>query len=386
MAARFNEGDHSRSLEPLVNVLVNTGVKLIRGDVIGDESFFQGPPYGHGWTWDDLQYYYGAQVSALSVNDNVVDLAFRPGSQPGDSCRISTSPDTAFLQFINRTRTVEEGGSRTIRLYRAPGENVVHASGTLPVEGEPHVDSVTVHQPARWFVALFHEALRERGIRVSGRLHSANWLDRQAQPLDVRELVELGSTASRPMSELAARMMKDSQNLYSQLLLLQVGARSSSRERHPTTEAAGLAEMGEFLEEMGIARSEVLLEEGSGLSRGALLTPDATVRLLTHMTRHPHADVFRNSLPVAGVDGTLHRRLAGTVAAGNVQAKTGALRYVNTLSGYGRTVGGENLAFSLMLNNFREPNPAHSGRNEIDALVILLMEFAGSTREDEGEP
>ncbi|HVR34997.1 MAG TPA: D-alanyl-D-alanine carboxypeptidase/D-alanyl-D-alanine-endopeptidase, partial [Methylomirabilota bacterium] len=323
---------------------------------------------------------------ALSVNDNVVDLVFRPGSQPGEPCRISPSPDTTFLRFINRTRTVEAGGSPTIRLYRALGENVVHASGTLPVEGTRHVDSVTVHQPARWFVALFHEALRERGIHVSGRLHTANWLDRQTRPLDVRELVELGSAPSRPMSELAARMMKDSQNLYAQLLLLQVGARSISRDRHPTTEAAGLAELGEFLDEMGIARSEVLLEEGSGLSRGALLTPDATVRLLSHMTRHPLADVFRDSLPVAGVDGTLGRRLAGTVAAGNVHAKTGALRYVNTLSGYGRTTGGENLAFSLMLNNYREPHPAHSGRNEIDALVVMLMEFAGRSRDAEGEP
>ncbi|HVR37324.1 MAG TPA: D-alanyl-D-alanine carboxypeptidase, partial [Methylomirabilota bacterium] len=141
MAARFNEDDHSRSLEPLVNALVNAGVKQIRGDVIGDESYFQGPPFGHGWTWDDLQHYYGAQVSALSVNDNVVDLVFRPGSQPGEPCRISPSPDTTFLRFINRTRPVEAGGSPTIRLYRALGENVVHASGTLPIEGTRHVDS-----------------------------------------------------------------------------------------------------------------------------------------------------------------------------------------------------------------------------------------------------
>ena len=129
MAARFNDGDHSRSLEPLVNVLVNAGVKHIRGDVIGDESYFQGPPFGQGWTWDDLQHYYGAQVSALSVNDNVVDLVFRPGSHPGESCRISTSPATTFLRFINRTRTADEGGSRTIQLYRALGENVVYISG-----------------------------------------------------------------------------------------------------------------------------------------------------------------------------------------------------------------------------------------------------------------
>ena len=129
--------------------------------------------------------------------------------------------------------------------------------------------------------------------------------------------------------------MKPSQNLYAQLLLLQVGARTHKPGQ--TTEDAGLAEMNKFLAEAGVKRGEVLLEEGAGLSRGALLTPGATVQLLRHMDKHPAGAVFRSALPIAGVDGSLKSRFTGTAAAHNVLAKTGSLRYVSSLSGYATT-------------------------------------------------
>ncbi|HZM01759.1 MAG TPA: D-alanyl-D-alanine carboxypeptidase/D-alanyl-D-alanine-endopeptidase, partial [Candidatus Saccharimonadales bacterium] len=163
--------------------------------------------------------------------------------------------------------------------------------------------------------------------------------------------------------------LKPSQNLYAQLLLLQVGVRDETRR---STEKAGLAEMRKFLAEAGIPRERVLLEEGSGLSRGCLVTPSASVQLLTYMAHHRYRDVFVDALPVAAVDGTLRNRFKGTPAAGNVRAKTGSLEYVNTLSGYLTTKGGEKLVFSIMLNNY-----SGSGRPEIDALVEMLVNYSG---------
>jgi D-alanyl-D-alanine carboxypeptidase/D-alanyl-D-alanine-endopeptidase (penicillin-binding protein 4) len=181
-----------------------------------------------------------------------------------------------------------------------------------------------------------------------------------------------------------AKTLKPSQNLYAQLLLLQVGAHAQVTNASPgtnqtarTTEDAGLREMARFLSEAGIAKGEVLMEDGSGLSRGTLLTPNATVKLLAHMNRHRHRQAFRDALPVAGVDGTLRRRMKGTPAAENARAKTGTLRYVFTLSGYVTSKGGDELAFSLMLNNY--VGEEAEARAALDAIVVRLAE--GETKD-----
>jgi D-alanyl-D-alanine carboxypeptidase/D-alanyl-D-alanine-endopeptidase (penicillin-binding protein 4) len=321
-----------------------------------------------------LQQYYGAESSALTVQDNTVDLIFKPGPRVGLPCRIATLPETSYLNFSNRTITMEAGSRRRISLYRPVGENVVHVSGWMPVDGTNLLDAVSVHRPALWFVTLLKEALAKRGVRVNGKIRAVDWLEREVKPVDFGKLVELGSVSSRPLSEIVTSMMKPSQNLYAHLLLLQVGAHHAQGVAPwQTTEDAGLAELGKFLDGPGIPKSSARLEEGSGLSRGALVTPDATLLLLKFMVRHPHAAAFRESLPIAGVDGTLRNRMKGTGAAGNARAKTGTLRYVNTLSGYVTSKAGENLAFSLMLNNYG----GDDARAALDNIVVTLatLEF-----------
>jgi D-alanyl-D-alanine carboxypeptidase/D-alanyl-D-alanine-endopeptidase (penicillin-binding protein 4) len=150
-----------------------------------------------------------------------------------------------------------------------------------------------------------------------------------------------------------------------------------SLNRPETSEDAGIRQMREFLEKVGIQRGDVFFEEGSGLSRNNIATPNATIGLLQFMSRHAEADAYLKALPVAGVDGTLRNRMKNTPAAGNVRAKTGTLRWANSLSGYVTTAAGERLAFSIMLNRFAAPDTEHSGRAEIDKIAVLLAEFAG---------
>ncbi len=380
-AARFHDGDYAQPLELLLHALSAAGVKHINGDLIGDESFFHGPPLGTSWAWDDLQEYYGAEVSALTLQDNVVDLLLKPAAEVGKPVLISTKPVTDYLTFINRTTTATNGGRRSVSLYRPPGENTVYLHGTLPLGGPDQTESIAIHQPARWFVTRLKEALSKRGIAVDGKLRTVNWLDREAAPVDYAKLVELASVQSRPLSEILAKMMKPSQNLYAQLLLLQVGVNRNPKPEAQNTETAGVAELNKFLAEIGLKRGEVLLQEGAGLSRTALLTPNATVTLLRHMANHRHADVFRDALPLAGVDGTLRSRFKGTPAEKNVRAKTGSLSFVSTLSGYITTAANEPLVFSIMLNNYEATDATHSGRAEVDALVALLASFSGRSEE-----
>jgi D-alanyl-D-alanine carboxypeptidase/D-alanyl-D-alanine-endopeptidase (penicillin-binding protein 4) len=424
MAARLNDGDYWKPLDPLVAQIANSGVRRIEGDLIGDESFFAGPPFGSGWEWDDLQAYYGAEVSALTINDNAIDLFVTPAEREGVPCRITTGPQTSVVTIINRAQTTLKGTGTHISVYRPVGENIIYVSGRAAIDGAGYTGSYAVHNPASLFVSMLKEALARRGIAVAGRTRTIDWKYREVSPLALDKLTEIGSIESMPLKDVIRETLKPSQNLWAQLLLLQVGANrgmghgewgsatqaaakklgdaTQNEGRRPdphpptpnaqlTTEEIGVESMKEFLADAGVKEGDVLLEEGSGLSRRDVITPNATVALLAFMSHHRLFEAYRNALPIAGVDGTLEKRMKGTPAAGNVRAKTGSLRYVFTLSGYVMTAAGGRLAFSIMLNNYynaersaalRDPsleprNPIPQPREDLDAIAVMLASFTG---------
>jgi D-alanyl-D-alanine carboxypeptidase/D-alanyl-D-alanine-endopeptidase (penicillin-binding protein 4) len=414
MTARLNDGDYYKPLEPLVSALINAGVKKINGDLIGDDSYFTGPPFGSGWEWDDLQADYGAEVSALTVEDNCLDLFVKPAERVGMPCKITTGPPSSYITVMNRTQTTPKGTGVRVTVYRPVGENTVYVSGRVAIGSDGYYGSVAVHNPAALFASIFKDALAIRGITVKGRSRSVDWKYREAIPIDFHKMVELGSIESAPLKDIVRETLKPSQNMYAQLLLLHVGKQSSDKSEEVLTKSAsgggsstrslvdgdpegttqqiGLEEMTDFLAQVGVKQGDVLLEEGSGLSRKDVITPNATVALLTFMSRHRWADIYKNALPIAGIDGTLEHRMKGTPAEGNVRAKTGSLRYVYTLSGYVTTQTGEHLAFSIMLNNYfnaersaalRNPSnnqrPVPSPRDDLDAIPVILASFSGRT-------
>jgi D-alanyl-D-alanine carboxypeptidase/D-alanyl-D-alanine-endopeptidase (penicillin-binding protein 4) len=410
IAARLNDGNYDKPLESFIAQIKAAGVQHIEGDLIGDESYFNTPPLGAGWEWDDLQEYYGAEVSALSIHDNSLDVFVKPADRTGLPCKITTGPAINYLTFINRTQTVAKGAPTTITYYRPVGENIIYVSGRLAVDNaKGYQTSIAVHNPALLFVTLLKDALAKNGITVKGRVRTIDWKYREVTPLDLSKFVELGSIDSPPMKDIVREVLKPSQNLYAQLCLLQVGVQpsnpgsqspainakpASTTSKQPakniaktpepipdtdyqqrTTEERGVEALKAFLDEAGIKKGDVLLEEGSGLSRRDVITPNATIALLRFMHKHKLAEIYRDGLPVAGVDGTLKNRMKDTVAAGNVRAKTGTLRYVYTLSGYVTSASGEKLAFSIMLNNYYNADRTIPARDDLDAIPIMLANF-----------
>ena len=376
--ARMHGGDILKALEPLAAALANSGVKRIAGGLIGDASFFRGPEFGSGWAWDDQEHEYGAEISSLTINNNTLQALVRPGERVGAPCRFTLSPATGYLTLSNRTETVPKGGRRAVSFFRLPNENVLYAFGQAPLEDPGLTEDVTLHNPAGLFIALFKEALAAHGITVGGRLGTLNWLDRQVDPLDYSGMIELGASESPPLRDLAREIQKPSQNLYADLLLAHLGEKERAPDTPParTSEELGIRQLDQFLARAGIKKGDVFFDEGSGLSRGNLTTPNATVALLGFMSRHPCGQIFLDSLPIAGVDGTLKGRMKNTAAAGNVRAKTGSLRWANCLSGYATTAAGERLAFSIMLNRYHSADPLHPPRAEVDAIAVMLAGLA----------
>jgi D-alanyl-D-alanine carboxypeptidase/D-alanyl-D-alanine-endopeptidase (penicillin-binding protein 4) len=376
-APRFNYGLYEKSLKPLVDSIVAAGVKKIEGDLVGDDSYFKGPATGSGWIWEDLQHHYGAEASALTVDDNVIHLSIKPSQQIGKPCQIETFPSAKYLSIVNRTTTTE-GLGESISLYRPLAESTLYVTGSIGTKEKPNNGVVAIHNPAALFVTLLKEELSSRGVTISGKVITRNWLDGQLSPVEFNKLTEICSTKSRPLTEILTKTLKFSQALYAQLLLLQVGSITNSpfdESAGISTEKRGVQRLKEFVSEIGIPNSEVLLQEGTGLSRDGLVTPNATVSLLKFMAHHKHAALFRNFLPVAGVDGTLVSRMENAATAKNVQAKTGTLPHVANISGYLKTAGGEQLAFSIMLNNCVASEAQN--KEALDDLVQMLANFRG---------
>src|SRR6185369_5576759 len=116
--------------------VANAGIKQIEGDLVGDESYFHGAPYGTDWAVDDLQYYYGALASALTVQDNVIDLIFKPGKKIGEPLEIAVKPPTTFVALSNRTQTASTNAKANIDIYRPLGENVAYIWGRLAINSK----------------------------------------------------------------------------------------------------------------------------------------------------------------------------------------------------------------------------------------------------------
>src|SRR5438876_3185149 len=133
-AARFNNGDYFKGINDLAERIVAAGVKRVKGDLVGDESYFNGAPLGSGWEWEDLTWAYGAQVSALTVNDNAIDLTVKPGLSVGFPVVITSGPPAAsFITIVNHATTSAKELRSDLQIYRGLGANTLEISGTLPL-------------------------------------------------------------------------------------------------------------------------------------------------------------------------------------------------------------------------------------------------------------
>lgn len=370
---------------PFVTAVSKAGIRRIEGDLVCDESLFRGAPYGSGWNWDDLGYYYGAAVSALSANDNVLHLRVTPGQAVGAPASVQLGPLTNLLEVVGTARTGPTNAAVNLQTERLPGENRLRISGSIPLGKGPQTEEVPVPSPARYFGELFREALRRAGITVTGEVRVVDWRERATQPWVSAEWRQVGQIPSPKLADVVTEMMKPSQNFYAHCLWLLAGVQA---ERQPvgkevgrplpdTTEESGLRAMRTFLGTVGIPAHEAVFEEGSGLSRKNLVTPNAMVQLLAHMHRHPAAAAYRESLPIGGVDGTLKRRFTAAETKGRIRAKTGTLRHVSALSGYVDTKGGETVSFSILVNAYVPAKDSASATQETDRLVELLAGFSG---------
>jgi D-alanyl-D-alanine carboxypeptidase/D-alanyl-D-alanine-endopeptidase (penicillin-binding protein 4) len=367
LSARSSPGRPTAAFEEMADAVRAAGVRRIEGRVLGHEGAFAGEKRGSDWGWEDLAWGYGAEVSALAFADNLVTASLKPGERVGDPAVLETAPRHGCLVVSSSVTTAEavppatekpDGDHETVSLQREPGSNEVRLSGHVPLGGSWEGE-LSVSDPALCAARVFADVLEAKGIRVMGGVSTSS------APLPPGTRV-LAAHDSPPLAEIVRVVNKESQNLHAEMLLRLVGLKVEGEG----SVAKGHQATIEFARRLGVPDAGWALADGSGLSGSDLLTPRGVVALLAAMDRHPYAAAFRDSLPVAGVDGTLEKRMKGTPAEGRVAAKTGSLRLVRALAGYVTTARGERLAFAIVVNN-------HEGKGReavaaIDAIAAVL--------------
>lgn len=375
ISTAFNNGDYYKGLDNLVDKIAAAGVRRIEGSLVGDESYFHGNAVPLTWEWDDLQTYDGAEISAFPINNNAVDLTVS-GTSPGGPCNVTLLPLNSIYRTTNACTTSGPRSGRGVTVKKSLEQNSVIVSGSMPA-GDSWTSYIAVTHPADLFLALLKERLEKRGITVMGTGRTTAIPDPQ---MSVQEVTRLESP---PLLEVAAKTMKPSQNMFTETLLWTLGEESAGgaqrasqpADQRPDSAPLGLQRVREFLADAGVSPGTVVQYDGSGMSRHDLVTPNAVVTLYTYMAkRSRNAQVWRDSLAVGGVDGTLRNRFKGTIVANNFRGKTGTLDQVSALSGYVTTSAGEQLVVSILVNNVAELRTRIS---LIDDIVIALAGFKG---------
>jgi D-alanyl-D-alanine carboxypeptidase/D-alanyl-D-alanine-endopeptidase (penicillin-binding protein 4) len=358
-------GSADAALDACAEKLKGLGVRTIAGRIIGDDNAFDDDGLGFGWSWDDLPDDYAAAVGALQFNENSARLTVAPGLAVGDVAAIGIEPPGAGLTIDNHLQTGGEGSPLTIEARRLPGSSRLELRGSMPLGSLAVSRIVSVENPTQFVVNTVRRGLIARGIDVRG---DAIDIDDIADRLPRDHAIELFVHRSQPLSALAVRLMKASQNLYAETLLKTIGSANGA-----ATALAGRGAAEAALQRWGVAADGMILRDGSGLSRYDYVTPETLVVILSHVAADERLrGPFEASLPVAGRDGTLANQFKGTPADGRVRAKTGSMANVRSLAGYATTAAGEPLVFSIIANNFSAAPPVIVAA--VDEIVVRIVE------------
>jgi D-alanyl-D-alanine carboxypeptidase/D-alanyl-D-alanine-endopeptidase (penicillin-binding protein 4) len=361
VVGRGDPSFRDKQLTILVKQLQQRGIRQIN-QLIADDSYFQGEVVHPSWQWEDVQAYYGAPVNSLILNENATILTIYP-QNIGQPLKLKWSELTEGYRWKieNNSVTTAKDEPGFVEVNRDLKGQILKIKGNLAVNAKADISAIAVFDPVEHFLRHFRERLLKEGITVNQTLSGTG-----------KDAQEIAAVESLPLSELVMETNINSNNLYAEALLKALAIKTPITKNQTTTDA-GLQVLKMTLTKLGVEPTSYLLVDGSGLSRKNLISPEALVQLLQGMKKSSQADVFRASLPVAGVSGSLKNRFRDTSAMGIVQAKTGTMTGVVSLSGYVSSPQYEPLVFSIMVNQSEQPTSVV--RQAIDEVVVLLTQL-----------
>jgi len=393
-------------LDEMAASVAGKGIKRITGDVVGDDTLWPSEPYANDWSIDDAVWGYGAPVSALTINDNQLDLTVVPAATAGKRATAKIDPETGYYTLQVDVQTVAAKQPASIRIDRAIGSRVVRISGTVAV-GEAYSTEIAIEDPAEFAAQAFKSALQANGVKVDGKAvarhrestDTEGFSDESHEPLPKLPTAPVNTRVgylcpdecsiparhvSPTLAEDVVATLKVSQNLHAEMLLRRLGKQYGS----DGSAAQGARVVRQFLLNAGLDGDDFIFYDGSGLSGHDLVTPRATAKLLAfagqgksatpppaqqpYFNQTPWFEKWKSGFPVGGEDGTLANRFPKPPLKDHLFAKTGTLSEARALSGYLDCASGRTVIFSIMVDNHAPNTPAD--RNVMDRIVAAIAE------------
>ncbi len=329
-------------LDSIAKIVSQSGIRIFGGNLVIDVSRFDSLGWGSGWMWDDEPGDYQMFITPACLDHNTITVQVSLDSITR-KLAVTTQPATSFIRVVS-TATADTLDSLFVTRVMTDDMNTISVSGKYSQNLRPSEYDFSVRNPAQYFGTVFREILGTHGIDFRGKILI------ESEPV----IHEIGPDADTiftfvdSMDTVITYINKVSDNLGAECLLREV-----PNEIYGQTGSAanGIKLERGFLSQCGVDSTEYYIVDGSGLSHYDLITPDAILKVLNYDLNQPYGSLFMYSLPVAGNDGTLDKRMDQKFIIGNVFAKTGSISGVSTLSGY-VTLPKDTLVFSMMMQNF----------------------------------
>jgi serine-type D-Ala-D-Ala carboxypeptidase/endopeptidase (penicillin-binding protein 4) len=346
-------------LQDLATQLQQKGIRQI-SKLTANGGYFRGSPMNPDWEWGDLYTDYGVPTTSLILQQNAVDLVVNPqqvGQPP--SYRWRTPLAGIPWQIDNRAVTGAARTESSIEVQGLQGKPTLLLTGNLPVGGGGTTLNLAMLSPNATWLSQLQFNLAQKQINTS-QLQVI-----ESEPVTLGQ--ELAAIESPNLGELVKQTNRTSNNLFAEVLLRTLGR--SNTEPGNSTADLGLRMVKAKLTGLGVNANGYRQADGSGLSRKNLLSPQTLVQTLIGMSKTPEAAIYRDSLPVGGVSGTLASRFKSY--PNQIQAKTGTLTGTVALAGYANPTQYQPLAFGILVNN--HDRPASEIRSAVDEMATTFL-------------
>ncbi len=348
----------SDDLEYFAKAIESLDINAIEGNIYADVSALDSLFWGNGWMWDDDPYSDFPYMTALNINDDCVQIIVSPGKL-NDKANVEILPHSLFYTFENNAITTSAKTDLNVMRDWINRHNHFIISGTVNIDDKPDTTVLNLVNTDLYAPTLLKEMLYRDGINCFGIV------DTGKVPTGANKIFEL----KRPFKNVIVNLNKTSDNLSAEMTLRALGLKYFGK---PTSAKKGIKMVDSLITIIGLDPSYYRIVDGSGVSHYNLINPELIVGILKYFY-HNKPELYRilkDSFPVAGVDGTLKHRMKKGLAFQNVHAKTGTLSGVSTLSGYAKTKGGNDIAFSIFIQNFvGSADSARSYQNKICEII-----------------
>lgn len=365
IAGGFDPDFNTADLDSMIKSVKSLGIKVITGNLYGDVSQKDSLYWGKGWMWDDDPDPTQPRLSSLNINDNTIEV-FVEGTKVGLPGKVILNPETNFVGVVNNSISVSSSKKTNLKITRdwVGGTNKIIIDGEVSVgaikDSSLHEEKLNLLQPGFYFLTLFREHLQNEGIAIIGKNKLAHLPENSVYL----------SAFNQAIDSIIFRQNKESENLYAEMLVYALALNDSGV---PANSKNGVEAVKRFIDSLNLDPDDYYIADGSGISRYNLLSAELLVNLLKYVYLKPFFKIYFNSLPIAGVDGTLEKRMTSSSAKGNVFAKTGTLKGVSALSGYVKTKGKNFLAFSILVQHYTGKSTA--ARDFIDRICEILADY-----------